>query len=89
MCGQLNYQIMGDQSYKIPESTLSKASEPVETYQREIVNYSTSDPWNPNVPFHGTQKEWWDHFHEIEESCFSSISESHQRVSQWLDNQKK
>jgi len=50
---------------------------------------STTDQWSPNVPFNGTQKEWWDYFHGIEESCFSSISESHQRVSQWLDNQKK
>jgi lysophospholipase L1-like esterase len=26
--------------------------------------------WNPNVPFYGTQEEWWKHFHSIEEEEF-------------------
>ena len=43
--------------------------------------------WNPNIPFHGTQEEWWEHFHQIEQGRFNPVSETHQRISQWL-NQK-
>ena len=49
----------------------------------------TSDKWNPNIPFHGTQEEWWEHFHRIEEGPFFPVSEVHQRISKWLENQKK
>ena len=49
---------------------------------------ASSDRWNPNVPFVGTQEEWWEHFHEIENSKFYPVSEAHQRISQWLDSQE-
>ena len=54
--------------------------------------YETSrdvDKWNPNKPFHGTQDEWWEHFHEIEKGEFSPVKETHERVSQWLKEQGK
>jgi len=49
---------------------------------------SSSNQWNPNVPFHGTQEEWWEHFHRIEEGAFYPAFEVHQRISKWLDLQK-
>jgi len=49
---------------------------------------SSLDHWNPNVPFIGTQEEWWEHFHQIENGKFYPVSEVHQRISQWLDNQR-
>jgi len=52
-------------------------------------NVSSSNDWNPNVPFHGTQEEWWENIHNIEAGDFYPVSETHQRVSQWLYNQKK
>jgi len=67
----------------------SAVNEPVETYQKSENDVSISDKWNPNIPFKGTQEEWWDHFSQIEGSPFYSVSEIHQRVSLWLDNQGK
>jgi len=49
---------------------------------------TASNRWNPNVPFTCTQEEFWEHIHEIERGAFYPASETHQRVSQWLDNQK-
>ncbi|MDR1918875.1 MAG: hypothetical protein LBQ65_04420 [Tannerellaceae bacterium] len=67
---------MSNKPYQIP----NPASEPA-------AEASSPDSWNPNVPFVGTQEEWWEHFHRIEEGAFTPVSELHQRVSQWLDNQ--
>ncbi|GHV57753.1 hypothetical protein FACS1894182_07470 [Bacteroidia bacterium] len=44
---------------------------------------------NPNSPVHATQEEWWEYIHRIEEGLFYPVSKVHQRISQWLDNQKK
>ena len=64
-------------------------NEPVVAYQKSINDASLADKWNPNVPFNGTQEEWWEHFQQIEGSPFYAISDVHQRVSLWLDNQEK
>ena len=76
---------MQDKSYPIPVNTITSVGEPVVAYQKD----SSFDHWNPNVPFNGTQEEWWEHFHCIENSQFYPVSEIHQRISLWLDNQKK
>lgn len=62
-----------------------KVSEPETVYQtsRDV------DKWNPTKPFHGTQEEWWEHFREIEKGEFTPVKEAHERVSQWLKEQKK
>ena len=80
---------MSLKTYKIPEHAPLTANEPAVAYQRNRVETSSSGDWNPNVPFHGTQEEWWEHFHRIEEGTFYSVSETHQRISKWLDSQKK
>jgi len=69
---------------------LNTVSESATAYQLRpaTAKISSIDEWNPNVPFHGTQEEWWDHFHQIEEEYFCPVSEVHKRISQWLDNQK-
>jgi len=48
----------------------------------------SSNELNPNIPFHGTQEEWWKYFHQIEKGNFYPISDVHQRISQWIDEQK-
>jgi hypothetical protein len=63
--------------------------EPAAAYRTAVAETMFSDKWNPNVPFHGTQEEWWEHFHNIEEGVFYPASETHQRISQWLDNQER
>jgi hypothetical protein len=72
--------------YKTKDNAPMIAGEPVAAYQKTAVETSSSNAWNPNVPFHGTQDEWWEHFHRIEAGEFYPISEVHQRISQKLDN---
>jgi len=80
---------MSNKSYKIPKDMPKTVCEPATAYQRRPSSseLSYSDDWNPNVPFHGTQEEWLDHFHRIEQGPFYPVSEVHKRISQWIDNQ--
>ena len=81
---------MVSKPYKTPKSKLLTVNEPATAYQRRptTAEIASSKQWNPNVPFHGTQEEWWEHFHQIEEGEFYPVLEVHKRISQWLDNQK-
>jgi hypothetical protein len=83
--------VMSNKLYETPVDIPEKVNEPVTVYERRPSTAETvsSDEWNPNVPFHGTQEEWWSHFHRIEEGQFYPVSETHKRVIQWLDNQEK
>ena len=74
---------MQNKPYHTPETEPVIANEPAVAYLRN------QNGWNPNVPFHGTQEEWWEHFHRIEEGEFNPVAEVHQRVSKWLYNQEK
>jgi len=76
---------MSDKLYKIPENTLKTIHEPVTAYQNRPVTaeISSSDRWNPNVPFHGTQEEWWEHFHRIEEGNFETWEEHQKKFYAW------
>jgi hypothetical protein len=80
---------MPTKPYKTKDNVPATLGEPAVAYENASVQTSSSDSWNPNVPFHGTQEEWWEHFHRIEEGSFYPILEVHQRISQWIDNQKK
>ena len=81
---------MSNKSYKIPKDTPKAVREPATAYMRQPATAKTSssnDDWNPNVPFHVTQEEWLEHIRQIEEGPFYPVSETHKRISQWLDNQ--
>ena len=80
---------MPEKRYKPNEETPKSVNEPAVAYQTATSQVDSSAKWNPNVPFHGTQEEWWEHFHRIEEGEFYPVAEAHQRVSEWLYNQKK
>jgi len=73
------YKNQENTSVNVGESTVCEAVE---------LKKSSSNRWNPNVPFTCTQEEFWEHIHEIEQGKFYPVSETHQRISQWLDNQK-
>ena len=74
---------MPNKSYKITEDTQTMVNEPAVAYQRTAVKTSPSGNWNPNVPFHGTQDEWWKHFHRIEEGEFMTIEEADKEFEIW------
>ena len=57
-------------------------AEPAVAYRTAVSEISTKE-WNPNVPFHGTQEEWWEHFHRIEKGSFMSIEEADREFEIW------
>ena len=74
---------MKNKPYKISENTQMIVSEPAVAYHQKIAETSSSGNWNPNVPFHGTQEEWWEHFHRIEEGEFMTIEEADKEFEIW------
>jgi hypothetical protein len=83
---------MSGKMYQVPENKPSVASEPAVAYSRDAARHistslndhvSTSEKWNPNVPFHGTQEEWWEHFHCIEEGEFETWEEHQRKFYAW------
>ncbi len=74
---------MPKKPYRIKKDKSDTASEPAAAYQK---TNTAAGEWNPNVPFHGTQEEWWEHVHHIEEGSFSPVAEVHQRIVQWLQS---
>ena len=79
---------MPKKMYKTSENAPIIAGEPAVAYGRRPVTAETlsSDSWNPNVPFHGTQEEWWDHFHRIEEGNFMTLEEFDLKFETWRQN---
>ena len=74
---------MQNKSNKLPKNAPMTVSEPAVAYRRNIVESSFSGNWNPNVPFQGTQEEWWEHFHRIEEGEFMTIEEADKEFEIW------
>jgi hypothetical protein len=76
---------MSKKSYKITEEKPMLVEESAIAYQTKIKNTSLADNWNPNVPFHGTQEEWWEHFHRIEEGEFTTLEEANREFEIWKE----
>ena len=81
---------MPTKPYNIPEVAPMIAAEPAVAYSRdaapvlsvaEVCHVSTK--WCPNVPFHGTQEEWWEHFRSIEEGNFVTWEEHQKKFYAW------
>jgi hypothetical protein len=71
---------MQNKSYKYQENTAVNMDEPAVVCEPEM---SSSDRWNPNVPFIGTQEEWWEHFHQIEKGEFTPLKEANKEFAAW------
>ena len=71
---------MSRKLYKIPEDTPMTVSESAVAYS---INTPAIAEWNPNIPFHGTQEEWWEHFHRIEEGNFMTLEEFDLKFEAW------
>jgi hypothetical protein len=73
---------MPNKSYKISKDKPMVVEESAIAYQTKTV-FNT---WNPNTPFHGTEEEWWEHFHRIEEGKFMTIEEADKEFETWRKN---
>jgi len=73
---------MTNKSYQKPKDEPIVVSEPAVAYEKVL----SSNDWNPNVPFHGTQEEWWEHFHRIEEGNFETWEEHQKKFYAWKKN---
>ena len=76
---------MPTKSYKNPENKPVTISEPAVAYETATSDSSSADEWNPNIPFHGTQEEWWEHFHRIEEGNFITWEEHQKKFYAWKE----
>ena len=76
---------MSIKPYKIPKNKQEIVREPTTAYKRQPVTakISSSNQWNPNIPFNGTQEEWWEHFHRIEEGRFITWEEHQKKFEAW------
>ena len=72
---------MTKKTRKSEEVTTGFVQEPTVAYQRR----KSADvlDWNPNVPVHATQEEWWEHIHEIEKGPFMSWEEHKKKFDAW------
>ena len=73
-------EIMANKSYQIPESEPMAVCEPAVAYHTKA---PSSNKWNPNVPIHCTQEEFWDHIHEIEAGKFTPWEEAKKEFAAW------
>jgi hypothetical protein len=47
------------------------------------VDETMTKAWSPNIPFHGTQADWWEHFHQIEKENFTPLTTANQEFEEW------
>jgi len=76
---------MSGKPYKTSNNIPLTVGEAAVAYETALPEVSSSDRWNPNVPFHGTQEEWWEHFHRIEEGEFVTWEEHQKRFYAWKE----
>jgi len=74
---------MPKKSYKTTKKEPIIVNEPAVAYSTAVSEISPTNKWNPNVPFHGTQEEWWEHFHRIEEGNFETWEEHQKKFAAW------
>jgi hypothetical protein len=75
---------MPNKSFKTRSKAPIAVGDPVAASRGAVSEVSPSDnSWDPNVPFHGTQEEWWDHFHRIEEGHFTPLEEANEEFKAW------
>ena len=68
---------------KITDDATMTVCEPAVAYGTMVAEVSSSDKWNPNVPFHCTQEEFLEHIHNIEQGEFMSWEECKRKHQQW------
>ena len=75
---------MPNKQYKTENNSAQYVvSEPAVAYRTKTTKAASTSNWNPNVPFCGTQEEWWEHFHRIEEGEFCTAEEAEKEFELW------
>ena len=69
--------------YKTKNNASMTVQEPAVAYRSKTNPVDSVTNWNPNVPFCGTQEEWWEHFHRIEEGNFMTWEEHQNKFNAW------
>ncbi|HIX86151.1 MAG TPA: hypothetical protein H9848_06045 [Candidatus Parabacteroides intestinigallinarum] len=59
--------------------------EDISMKERPAKTLSPADKWTPNIPFHVTQEELWEHIHEIERGPFIPVEECFKNIRQWME----
>jgi hypothetical protein len=78
---------MSRKTYNIQEDTPMSVAEPAVAYGKDAAcHVSTTDKWNPNVPFHCTQEEFLEHIHRIEQGNFETWEEHQKKFYAWKKN---
>jgi hypothetical protein len=74
---------MSSKLYETKDNAPATACESAVAYRSMNAKASPLDDWNPNAPFCGTQEEWWDHFHRIENGNFTPWAEHQKEFEAW------
>ncbi|GHT44135.1 hypothetical protein FACS189438_2470 [Bacteroidia bacterium] len=72
---------MPKKPYKLTEAKPATVGEPAAAYQRT----EPATEWNPNIPVHATQDEWWEHIRRIEAGHFSTWEEHQKKFEAWKE----
>ena len=72
---------MKNKEYKVQEQVPDTVAEPEAVRVRK-----RSLNIDPNEPFHGTQEEWCEHIHAIEQGEFMSLEEFYRRFDAWKED---
>jgi len=72
-------------SYNYQGNTSVSTDDSVADCEKIRFKKTSSKSWNPNVPFVGTQEEWWEHFHQIEQGEFMTLEELDSKMEVWWE----
>ena len=70
-------------SYNTSQNAPKAIGEAAVAYRADAVNSLSTEGWNPNTPFHGTQEEWWEHIRQIEVGEFMTIEQADREFDLW------
>ena len=74
---------MPNKQYKTGDNAPITVCEPAVAYRSKADETEVANNWNPNTPFCGTQEEWWEHIHRIEEGNFTTWEEHQKKFNAW------
>ena len=83
---------MRTKTYSIPETEPDIVAEPAVAYlvrdaachvSTDVAHHASTGSWGPNALFNGTQEEFLEHIHRIEEGEFMTLDEFDNKFEAW------